>query len=162
MSKNRIQEGQASAYLRASESEARARTEQRVCGENALWCHRDRVTCSRCCEPEEAVPKSTQDGLGWLEDPKSPKRQLFFDWIWRMNRHLPGRQAEWWTMKGVNCFTKTWRSWEFLVVQWLRLGAFTALTWVLFLVGKLRSHKPHGRGQKNTEKKKQNYEDLEI
>ena len=71
-----------------------------------------------------------------------------------MNRHLPGRQAEWWTMKGINCFTKTWRSWEFLVVQWLRLGAFTALTWVLFLVGKLRSHKPHGRGQKNTGKKK--------
>ena len=75
---------------------------------------------------------------GWRTQ-KSPKRQLFFDWTWRMNRHLPGGQAEWWTMKRVNCFTKTWRSWEFLVVQWLELGAFTLLTWVQFLVGKLRS-----------------------
>ena len=31
-----------------------------------------------------------------------------------------------------------------LVVQWLRLRAFTAVAWIQSLVGKLRSHKPHG------------------
>ena len=36
MNKNRIQEGQAPVYLQASESEARAKTEQRVYRENAL------------------------------------------------------------------------------------------------------------------------------
>ena len=35
-----------------------------------------------------------------------------------------------------------------LVVQWLALGAFTAMVWVQSLVGELRSPKPHSLAKK--------------
>ena len=47
---------------------------------------------------------------------------------------------------------------NFLVVQWLRLGTFTAVEWVQSLVKELRSHKFHGVAKKQkttTTKKKQ-------
>ena len=41
-----------------------------------------------------------------------------------------------------------------LTVQWLGLGTFTAMTWVQFLAGKLRSHKLHGQKKKKKKLKK--------
>ena len=41
-----------------------------------------------------------------------------------------------------------------LTVQWLGLGTFTAMTWVQFLAGKLRSHKLHGQKKKKKKIKK--------
>ena len=42
-----------------------------------------------------------------------------------------------------------------LAVQWLGLGAFTAVTQVESLVWELRSCKPHGTAKKNPKKQKQ-------
>ena len=40
------------------------------------------------------------------------------------------------------------------MVQWLRLGVFTAMTRVQSLVGELRSHKLHSQKKKKEEKKR--------
>ena len=45
-----------------------------------------------------------------------------------------------------------------LAVQWLRLGAFTAVAWVQFLVRELRHHKPQGVAK---QRKKEGYLDFQ-
>ena len=48
--------------------------------------------------------------------------------------------------KAMICFNKS--TGNSLTVQWLGLGAFTAVAWVQSLVGELRSRKPHSATKK--------------
>ena len=45
-----------------------------------------------------------------------------------------------------------------MVVQWLGLCSFTTIAPVQFLVGELKSHKPHGAAKKWEKKKKEKKE----